>query len=146
MSPKFCFLVSLSLVMSSLGWSMAHAQDHGGHIQPLVSESAPHLVVSPPLSGPLSKGLAVIKFRTENLKIMPIYGEAATKVVPRLGHLHVTVDDGPWHWLHSSDEPIVIQGLMPGQHRVLVELAEANHNVLEAQTVSFEIPAHNASK
>jgi hypothetical protein len=56
-------------------------------------QPAAHLVVSQPLAGPLSNGLVVITFRTENLKIVPVYGETASQVVPRLGHLHITVDD-----------------------------------------------------
>ncbi|MDR3435345.1 DUF6130 family protein [Telmatospirillum sp.] len=105
------------------------------------TEAAAHLRVSSPLAGPLSRGLAIVAFQTENLKIVPIYGEAALKVTPRIGHLHVTVDEGPWHWLHASAEPIVIQGLPVGPHRILLELADANHKILDAQTVSFEIPA-----
>ncbi|HXP96980.1 MAG TPA: DUF6130 family protein [Telmatospirillum sp.] len=118
------------------------AEDHEAHIAPAAAaEAAAHLLVSPPLAGPLSRGLAIVAFRTENLKIVPVYGEAALQVTPRIGHLHVTVDDGPWHWLHASAEPIVIQGLPTGPHRILLELADANHKILDAQTVSFEIPA-----
>ena len=81
----------------------------------------------------------------ENLKIVPVYGETASQVVPRLGHLHITVDDGPWHWLHASEEAIVIQGLPSGPHRVLIEFADANHKILEAETRTFDIPERPAS-
>jgi len=139
-SRQLAVVLVVTLSPSPMGWSAAHGQDHQAHSAPAAPETAPHLVVSPPLAGPLSRGLAVIAFRTENLKIMPVYGEAATQVVPRLGHLHVAVDGGPWHWLHASDEPIVVQGLPPGPHHVLIELAAANHKILEAQTLNFEIP------
>jgi hypothetical protein len=123
----------------------ALAQDHMTPAVSAAPQPAAHLVVSQPLAGPLSAGLAVITFRTENLKIVPVYGETASQVVPRLGHLHITVDDGPWHWLHASEEPIIIQGLPSGPHRVLIELADANHRVLEAETRAFEIPQRPAS-
>jgi len=108
-------------------------------------QPAAHLVVGQPLAGPLSAGLVVITFRTESLKIVPVYGATASQVVPRLGHLHITVDDGPWHWLHASEEPIIIQGLPSGPHRVLIELADANHKILEAETRAFDIPQRPAS-
>lgn len=125
------------------GWSDARAEDHEAHAVPpdAGAETAAHLLVSPLLAGPLSRGLAIVAFRTENLKIVPVYGEAALQITPRIGHLHVTVDDGPWHWLHASAEPVVIQGLPVGPHRILLELADANHKILDAKTVSFEIPA-----
>jgi len=100
-------------------------------------QPAAHLVVSQPLAGPLSAGLVVITLRTENLKIVPVYGETASQVVPRIGHFHVTVDDG--------EEPIILQGLPSGPHRVVIELADANHKVLEAETRTFDIPQRPAS-
>jgi hypothetical protein len=139
-SRHLAVVLVVALSTGPVGWSAAHGQDHPAHGAPAAPENAAHLAVSPPLAGPLSRGLAVITFRTENLKVMPVYGDAATQVVPRLGHLHVTVDGGPWHWLHASDEPIVVQGLPPGPHRVLLELAAANHRILETQTLNFEIP------
>jgi hypothetical protein len=39
-------------------------------------------------------------------------------VSPRLGHLHITVDDGPYRWLDTSDEPIIVKKLLPGPHRI----------------------------
>ncbi len=59
---------------------------------------------------------------------------------PRIGHLHVTIDSAPWHWLDASNEPLIIQGLTPGPHRVLIELADPTHRVIDSKTVSLEIP------
>jgi hypothetical protein len=28
-------------------------------------------------------------------------------VSPRVGHIHVTVDDAPWHWADGSGEPLI---------------------------------------
>lgn len=145
MTSRDAFL-SFALALSMFdptGWSGALAQEH--MTQAVSAAPAAHLVVSQPLAGPLSAGLVIIIFRTENLKIVPVYGETASQVVPRLGHLHITVDDGPWHWLHASEEPIILQGLPSGPHRVLIELADASHKILDAETRTFEIPQRPAS-
>jgi Family of unknown function (DUF6130) len=138
------FALILSIV-DPMGRFGALAQDHMTPAASAAPQPAAHLVVGQPLAGPLSAGLVVITFRTENLKIVPVYGETASQVAPRLGHLHITVDDGPWHWLHASEEPIIIQGLPSGPHRVLIELVDANHRILEAETRAFEIPQRPAS-
>ena len=59
---------------------------------------------------------------------------------PRIGHIHVTVDDAPWHWADASDEPLIINGMTPGPHRVLVELADPTHHIIDRQTVEFVVP------
>jgi hypothetical protein len=104
------------------------------------SEPPAHIIVDPPLPDALARGLAVIPYRTEHLRILPVYGVAALQVVPRVGHLHITVDDAPWHWVDASGEALIIQGLTPGPHHVLVELADPTHHVIDKQTVNFEIP------
>lgn len=105
-----------------------------------VSQEPPCLVVAPPLPEALARGLAVIPYRADNLRIVPVYGPAALGVTPRIGHVHVTVDDAGWHWVDASGEPLIIQGLMPGPHRVLIELADPTHRVIDSKTVSFEVP------
>jgi len=40
----------------------------------------------------------------------------------------------------ASGEPLIIQGLMPGPHRVLIDLADPTHRVIDSKTVSFAIP------
>ncbi|MCI2422974.1 DUF6130 family protein [Saccharopolyspora sp. K220] len=43
--------------------------------------------------------------------------------------MHVAVDDAPWHWADGSGEPLIIQGLPPGPHRVWIGLADpGQHN------------------
>lgn len=105
------------------------------------NEAAPKLVVDQPLAGPLSKGQVFIGYRTENIRIVPVYGKGALDVSPRIGHLHVTVDGTPWHWADASNEPIVLVGLPPGPHKVLLELADPTHKVITSQTVEFVVPA-----
>jgi hypothetical protein len=110
---------------------------------PVASEPAPRLHVDEPLPEALARGLAVIRYRTENLRILPVFGPAAVDVTPRIGHLHVSVDGSPWHWADASGVPLIIQGLPVGQHKVLVQIADTAHNVLESKTVSFVVPVQN---
>ena len=109
-------------------------------VVPLAQEPPAKIVVDPPLPDELAKGVAIIQFRTENVRIMPVYGPAAVAVSPRVGHLHVTVDDAPWHWAHASTEPVIVAPLPPGPHKILIELADANHKVLASEVVKFEVP------
>ena len=82
----------------------------------------------------------MIRFRTENLRIVPVFGPGALSVVPRVGHVHVTVDDAAWHWASASPEPLVINAPPSGPHRVLVELVDPAHRTIASETISFEIP------
>lgn len=106
----------------------------------LANEPAAKLVVDPPLPGSLAQGRVVIQYFAENLRILPVYGKAALDVSPRIGHLHVTVDDAPWHWADGSNEPLIVNGLTPGPHHILLELADPTHKVIDSKTVSFVIP------
>lgn len=81
-----------------------------------------------------------IQYRTENLRIVPVFGTGALGVSPRIGHIHVTVDDAPWHWADASGETVVVVGLPPGQHKVLIELADPTHKVITSETVTFVVP------
>jgi Family of unknown function (DUF6130) len=112
---------------------------------PLVAienEPAPKLVVEPPLPGPLARGAVLIPYWVENLRILPVLGAGAVNLSPRVGHLHVTVDDLPWHWGDFSDNngTIVVVGMPPGQHKVLIELADPEHRIFTGQTVTFTVP------
>ena len=98
------------------------------------------IIVDPPMPELLAKGVAVVQFRTENLQIVPVFGPAAATVSPRIGHLHVTLDDATWHWVHTSNDPVIVAPLAPGTHKILIELADANHNVLAKEVVKFEVP------
>ena len=107
------------------------------------NEPAPKLIVDPVLLGRLALGVAQIQYRVENVRIAPAFGEAALKLSPRVGHLHITVDDLPWLWADSSDlGTIDMAGMPPGPHKVKIELVDANHNVFPGQvaTVTFTVP------
>jgi Family of unknown function (DUF6130) len=75
----------------------------------------------------------------ENLRILPVAGPAVRNVSPRVGHLHITVDDLPWLWADFG-QSIVLVGMPRGQHKVLIELVDAEGNVFTAQTVTFSSP------
>ena len=110
---------------------------------PLVAienEAPPKLIVDPPLAEPLALGRVFIQYRTENLRVVPVFGKAALDVSPRIGHIHITVDDAPWHFIDASGETVVVVGLEPGPHKVLIELADPTHKVITSETVRFSVP------
>ncbi|QXQ08471.1 hypothetical protein KX816_08750 [Sphingosinicellaceae bacterium] len=108
-------------------------------------QPAPRLIVDPPVPGPLSFGRVVIQYRAENLRITPTFGPNALDVTPRIGHIHVTVDDLPWHWADASGESLIMNGMPPGRHKVLIELVNANHVPFTSQAVEFVIPKTDSS-
>jgi len=115
---------------------------------PVVPLSTPQLPptieVDQPLPDQLAKGLVVIRYRPHNLRIVPVFGPNALDVTPRIGHIHVTVDDAPWHWADASGEPLIIQFLPPGPHKVWIGLADPTHRILDSKTLSFVVPPHPA--
>ena len=110
---------------------------------PIKNEPGPKLFVDQPLPGPLaSRAVAIIPYRTENFRILPIFGGAASDVSPRAGHLHVSIDDLPWRWADAGGTgAIVLTGLPPGEHKVLIEIATPEHEVLGGKVVKFIVPA-----
>jgi hypothetical protein len=123
----------------ALTCSAAAAESYAPAPLPVSSEPAPRLHVDEPLPEALARGVIVIRYRTEHVRILPVFGQAALDVSPRVGHLHVTVDDAPWHWADASNVPLIIQGLTPGPHKVLVELADSAHKVIDGKTVDLVI-------
>ncbi|WP_025351208.1 DUF6130 family protein [Nocardia nova] len=109
-------------------------------VVPLSGQPAASLTVDQPLPDQLAMGLVVIRYRAENLRIVPVYGSGALDVSPRVGHIHVTVDDAPWHWADGSGEPLIIQGLPAGPHRVWIGLADPTHHVIDSKTIDFVVP------
>ena len=110
---------------------------------PIENEPAPRLLVEPPLPAPLAQNVVFIPYRVENVRILPVSGPAARNLSPRVGHLHITVDDLPWLWADASDlNTVDIAGMPPGEHKVHIELVDANHQVFpgQAKTVKFTVP------
>ena len=116
---------------------------------PLASGSEPpaKIVIDPPLAEPLaSRGVVVIQYCAQSLHIVPVFGPNALAVSPRVGHIHVTVDDASWVWADASGVPVILQGLPPGPHKVLIELVDANHHTLDKGRVKFVVPETIASE
>jgi hypothetical protein len=109
------------------------------------NEPAPKLIVDPPLAEGLAQGVFWAQYRVENLRIVPVFGASAVDVSPRIGHLHIIVDDLPWWWADASDNNTVdIARRQPGEHKVKIELVDANHNAFPGQvvTLNFTVPEH----
>jgi hypothetical protein len=111
------------------------------------NQPPPKLIVNPtPLAEGRPIGLVWIQYRVENVRIVPVFGAGALNVSPRIGHLHIHLDDLPWGWVEASDNnTISVAGLPPGQHKMLVELVNAQHHVFPGcaecrQTVTFTVP------
>jgi hypothetical protein len=107
------------------------------------NEPAPRLIVDPPLPEGLAQGVFWAQYRVENLRILPVFGAGALQASPRIGHLHVIVDDLPWWWADASDNNTIdIAGLPPGEHKVTIGLVDANHNAIPGQsvTLAFTVP------
>jgi hypothetical protein len=107
------------------------------------NEPPPRLIVDPPLPNLLGKGIVWIQWRVENVNIVPVFGKGALEVSPRVGHLHIQVDDVPWLWADASNiNTIDLAGMPPGPHKIRIDLVDANHEVFPGQskTVTFTVP------
>ncbi|MGY4625370.1 DUF6130 family protein [Bradyrhizobium sp. USDA 4486] len=112
---------------------------------PVENERDPKLIVDPPLPEGLAIGVFWAQYRVENVRIVQVFGAGARQVSPRIGHLHITVDDLPWWWADASDNNTVdIAGLPAGPHQVTIALVDADHNVFPGQmtTLKFVVPEH----
>jgi hypothetical protein len=110
-------------------------------IVPIANEPEPKLIVGAPVPEALARGAAVIPYQVENFRIVPVLGAAAVSVSPRVGHLHVSVDDLPWYWGDfSNSNTVVVTALPPGEHKVRIQLADPTHRILATQSVTFTVP------
>ena len=109
----------------------------------ITDEPTPKLIVDDPLPDLLDQGVVWIQWRVENVHIVPVFGKGALNASPRVGHLHIHVDDLPWWWADASNiNTIDLAGMPPGPHKIRIELVNANHEVFPGQskTVRFTIP------
>ncbi len=119
----------------------ALAQSAASLVVPIENEPAAKLFVDSPLSGPLAGGVTFIPYRLENLRILPVGGPGARNLSPRVGHLHITLDDLPWQWAdYGQSNTIILVNLPRGEHKVLIEAVDPEGRVLTAQTVTFKSP------
>ena len=141
--PFLDLATTVACAVLAVGAGLQSAKDVRGP-SPLIAianEPPPKLIVDPPLPEPLALGRVFIQYRTENLRVVPVFGEGALKVSPRIGHVHITVDDASWHFVDASGETVILVGLPAGPHRVLFQLADPMHKVITSQTVKFTVPA-----
>ena len=107
------------------------------------NEPAPSLTVLPPLPGPLAQGVVFIPYRLENLRIVPVGGAAAGRISPRVGHLHIQLDDLPWQWAdYGASNTIILVGLPRGEHKVRIEAVDPEGKPFIARTVTFTVPGN----
>ena len=89
--------VAVGIVLATSAFAQSAREIRGG--SPYVAienEPAPKLIVDPPLAEGLAQGVFWAQYRVENLRIVPVFGAGAVDVSPRIGHLHITVDDLRW--------------------------------------------------
>ena len=112
------------------------------HVIPLTGSEPPaKIVIDPPLAEPLaSRGVAIIQYCAQNLHIAPVFGPGAVSASPRIGHIHVSLDNAPWVWADASGTPIILQGLATGPHTVSITLVDANHHPLDKGAITFVVP------
>jgi len=135
----------VALALCSLSASGQTAKDVKG-ATPLVAiqnEAPAKLIVDPPIPEQLALGRVFIQYRTENLRILPVFGKAALEVSPRVGHLHYFLDNQSWATVDTSGETVVFVGLPPGPHKVRLELSDTIHRPIAgcSTVVEFIIPA-----
>lgn len=133
------------IIVSCLAAVFAAAQTgrdphQAGSVASMRDEPPARIAVDQPLADSLSLGSAVVHFRTENLRVKPMFGPAAASLSPRVGHLHVRVDDAAWVWAHASEDAVNVTGLAPGAHKIRLQLMNANHQPLDEAAVEFTVP------
>jgi len=137
-------LIALAVTFFAVAAAAQTAKEIKGST-PLVAianEPPVKLIVDPPVPEQLALGRVFIQYRTENLRILPVFGNAALSVSPRVGHLHYFVDNQPWPTVDTSGETVVLVGMPSGPHKVRLELADATHKPIPgaSQVVEFTIP------
>lgn len=141
-------VTGIAVALLALSATAQTARDVKG-ATPLVgiqNEAPPRLIVDPPIPEQLALGRVFIQYRTENLRILPVFGKPSLEVSPRVGHLHYYLDDQSWPIVDTSGETVVLVGLPPGPHKVRLELADTIHRPIPgaSATVEFIVPALKA--
>jgi len=141
-SKPMCLLSTALFALSgALGLAQSHQCRTPAVIPLTTSEPPAKIFIDPPLPGPLaSRGVAIIQYCAENLHIAPVFGPGAVSASPRVGHVHVNLDDASWVWADASGNPIILDGLAPGPHKLLLTLVDANHHPLDKAVITFAMP------
>ena len=150
MRLKTLAVIAAATVLATTAFAQSAKEIRGASPYVAVEkEPAPKLIVDAPLPEGLALGVFWAQYRVENLRIVPVFGAGALQTSPRVGHLHITVDDLPWWWADASDNNTIdIAGMPPGHHKVKIELVDANHTVFSGQvvTLTFTVPEYDRAK
>ena len=142
-------LTIATIALFAIGAAAQNVTDKCGLAQviPLTATEPPaKIVADPPLADPLaSRGVVIIQYCAQNIHLEPVFGAGALAASPRIGHIHVRLDDASWVWADASGDPVILMGLPPGPHKVDLELEDANHHTLDKATVKFVVPDKTAS-
>jgi hypothetical protein len=136
-------LAAVALFTSTLAAQSARDVRGPSPLMAIENEGRPKLIVDPALPEPLSQGLVFIHYWTENLRVVPVFGKGALEVPPRIGRVHVAVGDSGRHFVDASGETLIVVGLKPGPHQVLIQLADPARRVITSETVKFTLPGPN---
>jgi len=148
MLVKTLAAVAAGTALATIAFAQTARENRGPTPLVAIQDEAPaKLIVDPPIPEQLALGRVFIQYRTENLRILPVFNRTALAVSPRVGHLHVKVDDQSWPFVDTSNETLVLVGLPPGPHKVLLELADPTHRPIPnaSKVVEFTVPAPKAS-
>jgi hypothetical protein len=150
MSIKKLALIAAGSLLATSAFAQSAKEIRGAspYIE-IANEPAARLIVDPPVAEALAQGIFWAQYRVENVHIVPVFGAGAVSASPRVGHLHVIVDDLPWWWADPSNtNTIDIAGLPPGEHKVKIQLVDANHKVFPEQvvTLAFTVPDYDRTK
>ena len=136
-------MVAAGILFAGFSFAQSAKETRGATPYLAIDNEPPaKLIVDPPLPDLLAQGIVWIQWRVENVNIVPVFGKAALNVSPRVGHLHIRVDDLPWLWADAGNvNTIDLAGMPPGPHKVWIELADANHQGFPGQskTVTFTV-------
>ena len=141
--PLLAVIVAAGTLLAAIAFAQSAKEISGATPYAAIeNEPAPKLILAPPLPDLLAQGVVWIQWRAENVHILPVFGKGALSASPRIGHLHVHVDDLPWWWADPSNvNTIDLAGMPPGPHKILIELVDANHEVFPGQSkmVTFTV-------
>ncbi|MFL6664509.1 MAG: DUF6130 family protein [Rhizobacter sp.] len=136
MNAPIRILAAVATTTLLMGGALAQSTVFG-----VASEPAPTLTVLPPLAEPLARGVVYIPYRLENLRIVPVGGAAARDISPRVGHLHITLDDLPWQWAdYGGSNTVILVGLSRGGHKLRIEAVDPEGRPFVARTTTFNVP------
>ncbi len=144
MKPIHLLAVAITILASvASAQTMAKEVKEANPYVAIENEPAPKLYVDEPDPKALEQGILWIQYRVENVRILPVFAKGALSVSPRVGHLHIHIDDTGWWWADSSGlNTIDVAGLKPGEHKIRIDLVNPNHQVFPGQTktVTFTVP------